>query len=314
MYLFCLKYDLQVQALKRFSKIYIEITNICNLNCEFCPGTHRDKARISVDNFAYILDKIKPYTDYIYLHLMGEPLVHPDLGQLIFTAKEKGFHICITTNGVLLNEKTDVLENGEKLHKISISLQAQEANSLLKGRDSYLENCFEFGKKAAENCIVAYRLWNEGGADSQNGHILEVMERYFPKPWDEHARGYRLCKNVYLERGEVFDWPEIEIEETNLAASYSGKTDLKKNNFTAKNINPPRFCYGLRDQVGILVDGTVVPCCLDHNGDIPLGNINTDDFGDIINSDRAQRLYNGFSEGKAVEPLCQNCGYATRFN
>lgn len=291
-------------------KIYVEITNICNLSCAFCPGTKRARAFMEPDTFEVIAGKIKPYTDYVYLHLMGEPLLHKDLSKIIDIARGKGLKVCITTNGTLLKNAEEALGCGEKLHKISISLQAQEANVRLAGKDEYLETCFEFGQKAGETCIVAYRLWNEGGANSGNAHIMEVMERYFPKPWSEHQRGYKLCKNVYLERGEVFDWPELPGDAS--AENATGLNEIVVNDINKKP--EPRFCYGLRDQLGILVDGTVVPCCLDHNGDIPLGNILTEELCDIINSDRAQEIYNGFSGGKAVEELCKNCGYATRFN
>ena len=73
------------------------------------------------------------------------------------------------------------------------------------------------------------------------------------------------------------------------------------------------FCYGLRDQVGILVDGTVVPCCLDGEGQIALGNLFNQPFEEIITSERSKRIYDGFSNRQAVEKLCQSCTYAKRY-
>ncbi len=246
------------------------------------------------ERFRMILEKVQPYTDYIYLHILGEPLLHPQLEELISIGCELGFHVCITTNGTLISKTAAVLDAGRKLHKISISLQAQEVNASIRGDDVYLRECFDFGKEACENCIVAFRLWNEGGADSGNEHILEVMRDYFPEEWTKHFHGYKLRKNVYLESAEVFEWPELPEDGEETAGSR-------------------HFCYGLRDQIGVLADGTVVPCCLDHEGDIALGNLLTEDLGTILAGQRAQAIYEGFSRREAVEPLCRNCGYASRF-
>ena len=136
--------------------------------------------------------------------------------------------------------------------------------------------------------MVVYRLWNQGGSDRRNREALELLERYFPGPWVEERRGSRIGPKVYLHPGEVFDWPDLEEEPT------EGRV----------------FCRGLRDQVGILCDGTVVPCCLDHEGDIPLGNLFRQDLEEILDSPRARELYRGFSEGRAEEELCRRCGFA----
>jgi len=277
---------------KRFNKIYVEITNVCNLKCSFCPGTKREKCYMSSSEFEKVLQSIKPYTDYIYLHLMGEPLLHPELKRILEISAEYGMKTCITTNGTLLEKQYDILKDIKNIHKLSISLQAQEANESIRGRDEYLEKCFEFGKKLSSSAIISFRLWNEGGADSNNPHILEMLEDFFPKPWEYHPFGIKLCERVYLESGKKFDWPELPENEADI-------------------LSAEHFCNGMRDQIGILSDGTVVPCCLDHEGDIALGNVFCDDMEKIITGSRAMRIYNGFSGRKAVEPLCKNCGYAT---
>ena len=117
------------------------------------------------------------------------------------------------------------------------------------------------------------------------------MHRYFPVPWAEERRGTRVGNKTYLEYGDKFDWPDLSAPDT----------------------GDRGFCYGLRDQIGILCDGTVVPCCLDHEGDIALGNLFRQDMDEILDSPRAKAIYNGFSRKKAVEALCRRCGYATRF-
>lgn len=277
--------------MKRFNKIYLEISNLCNLRCAFCPGTKRPGRRMTEAEFAALLPKLRPWTDHLYFHLMGEPLCHPLLGRFLDLAGEAGFRVILTTNGTLLPRMQDTLLSAPALHKVNISLHAFEANDLAVPFSEYLRGCFAFGKAAEGQKIIAYRLWNRGGADALNGGILEAMAEFFPRPWAEERRGTRVGQKVYLEYGDKFDWPDLT------AADHGGRV----------------FCYGLRDQLGVLCDGTVVPCCLDHEGDLALGSLFESDLDAILATPRARAIYEGFSNGRAAEELCRKCGYATRF-
>lgn len=273
----------------RFQKIYVEISNLCNLSCAFCPGTKRKPGRMTTEQFARLLPKLRPYTEYLYFHLMGEPLCHPELKEFLELAKY--FKVILTTNGTLLSRQQELLLSAPNIHKVNISLHAFEANDLAVPFADYLADCFRFGQAAAGNKLVVYRLWNQGGQDARNAEILSCMEQYFPKPWTEKRQGIQIGEKVFLEQAEKFDWPDLQAEED---------TDSL-------------FCYGLRDQLGILWDGTVVPCCLDHEGDIALGNLFTQEMDEILESPRAKAIYDGFTARQAVEPLCRRCGYARRF-
>lgn len=275
----------------RFRKIYVEISNLCNLSCAFCPGTRRKPGRMRPEDFAELLPKLRPYTDYLYFHIMGEPLCHPRLQELLHLAGVHGFRVILTTNGTLLPQQQQMLLEAPALHKINISLHAFEANDLAVPFSVYLDGCFRFGKAAEGKKLVVYRLWNRGGADERNGEILQAMAGYFAQPWVEEVRGTRIGERVFLEYGEKFDWPDLQAPEG------SGKV----------------FCYGLRDQLGVLWDGTVVPCCLDHEGDLALGNLFRQEMEEILQSPRAKGIYEGFSRKEAAEELCRRCGYATRF-
>lgn len=277
--------------MKRFRKVYLEISNMCNLHCRFCPGTRREPRRLNEEEFSRILTKLRPYTNFLYFHLMGEPLCHPKLSRFLSLAQAHGFRVILTTNGTLLPRQKEILLNAPALHKINISLHAFEANDLSVPFSDYLDGCFSFGMAAQGGPLVVYRLWNQGGEDERNVEILKAMERVFPKPWITERRGTRIADRVYLEYGDKFDWPDLDAQE--------GSANV--------------FCYGLRDQIGVLCDGTVVPCCLDHEGDIALGNLLEQSMEEILSSPRAQALYNGFSQREAVEPLCRRCGYARRF-
>ena len=275
----------------RFRKVYLEISNICNLKCSFCPGTKREKKVMQEEEFASLLPKLRPYSDYLYFHLMGEPLCHPKLDRFLELAGKENFKVILTTNGTLLRKQQELLLSAPALHKINISLHAFEANDLAVPFSQYLEECFSFGKAAQGKKLVVFRLWNHGGAETLNETILNAMEQFFPKPWKEDRRGIRIGERVFLEYGDKFDWPDLTAEDDGEAG----------------------FCYGLRDQIGVLCDGTVVPCCLDHEGDLALGNLHHQSMEDILAGERAKRIYEGFSNGKAMEELCRKCGYARRF-
>ena len=277
--------------MKRFRKVYLEISNLCNLRCAFCPGTKRPPGRMQEPEFVRLLKKLRPYTDYLYFHLMGEPLCHPRLERFLQLAGDMGFKVILTTNGTLLETQQAVLLSAPGLHKVNISLHAFEANDLAMPFGEYLRGCFAFGKAAGGEKLVVFRLWNEGGQDSRNGEILAALEECFPKPWVQERQGIRLAERTYLEYGEKFDWPDLEAEDTGDRV----------------------FCYGLRDQIGVLWDGTVVPCCLDHEGDIPLGNLLEQELDEILSTPRARAVMQGFSQRIASEELCRRSGYARRF-
>ena len=282
--------------MRQLKKAYLEITNLCNLNCAFCPGTRRPQGFLAPEDFRSFGEKLRPHTEYLYLHLMGEPLLHPRLEELLAHGEELGFKVMITTNGTLLDRQGALLWRSLAVEKVSISLHSFEGSGG-QGLEDYLEQCVRFARRAAgagKRC--ALRLWNLDGADTRganrrNGEILSALERAFPRPWREGRRGTTLASNVFLEWGEKFDWPDLSVPPS----------------------DRPAFCYGLRDQVGVLWNGTVVPCCLDHEGDVTLGSLRTQTLEEILNSPRAQAIYNGFSQGRASEALCRRCGFARRF-
>ncbi len=275
----------------RFRKIYVEISNLCNLNCKFCPGTKRPAGRMTAERFAVLLPELRPYTEYLYFHVMGEPLCHPELETFLTLAGQAGFKVILTTNGTLLAKQKDMLLSNPGLYKVNVSLHAFEANDLAVPFGQYLDDCFSFGCAAEGKKLVVYRLWNQGGDNALNDEITSRMKLHFTKPWVIEQKGTRVADRVYLEYGEKFDWPDLKADEGN------GKFN----------------CRGLRDQIGVLWDGTVTPCCLDHEGDLRLGNIFQEKLDQILDTPRALRMTEGFARGEAVEPLCRRCGYARRF-
>ncbi|SFD11638.1 radical SAM/SPASM domain-containing protein [Clostridium uliginosum] len=287
--------------MKKFKRIYIEITNVCNLECDFCPKTSRKLGFMEEKSFEYILKSVKPYSDYVYFHLMGEPFLNTNLKRFLELSDEYKLKANITTNGTLINEVKNILIKSPALRQVNISLHSFEANNKEIKFEEYINNIIAFSKEATEksNIICSLRLWNLDtkykASNNMNIDIFKVLEESFNLDYDlkeqlKEKNSVKLSKNLYLSMGEKFKWPSINSDELGERA----------------------FCYGLRDQIGILVDGTVVPCCLDSEGNIPLGNIFETKLDDILNSKKAKDIYEGFSRRVAVEELCKKCGFINR--
>lgn len=289
--------------MNKFKKVYIEITNVCNLSCSFCPKTGRDKEFLSVEKFKKILQEVKPYTKYIYFHLMGEPLLNKDLEEFLEIAYDEGFKVNLTTNGTLLPKVKEILLKAKALRQVNISLHSFEANDNNILFTDYFNNVFDFVKEANEetNIICAMRLWNMDsstlkGQNDLNDDILSEMGRILGYEGNlsevlERDNKVKIKDRMYLNGAEKFQWPAMDIEP----------------------LGDIGFCHGLRDHFGILVDGTVVPCCLDGEGNIPLGNIYEKSLKEILEGERARNIYDGFSGRKRVEELCKRCGYSEKF-
>ena len=274
-----------------YSRVYIEITNVCNMNCSFCHGHSRDKRFMSEDEFNLILDKLSGQTEYIYYHLMGEPLLHPLLPVFLKTAKNKGYKSMITTNGTLLNKCGDEIINSG-IHKVNISVHSFEESDNDEYL-SYLGKIADFAEKANNaGVIIVLRFWNNGIDEAKNNFAIDYFRSRFDGDWAENSKGLRIRNKMFIEYGDRFVWPdknaEIQGDEV--------------------------FCYGLRDHFGILCDGTVVPCCLDSDGVINLGNVFDSDIESILSSERAAAMKSAFDCRKASEELCRRCAYAQRFS
>lgn len=273
-----------------YSRVYVEITNICNMHCSFCHGHARAPRRMNSEEFSAVLDRLQGQTEYLYYHLMGEPLTHPALPEFLKMATARGFRSVITTNGTLLAKRGDELISA-KPHKVSISLHSFEQEDDAAYRN-YLDTVADFALGASQSgIIVVLRLWNRGFDGGRNETALSHLRRRLEGPWAENTKGFRIRPKLFLEWGDRFAWPDRD------APVQSHQV----------------FCYGLRDHFGILCDGSVVPCCLDSEGTLTLGNLFDQPLADILHSPRAQAMVEGFTNRTATEDLCSRCGYAQRF-
>ncbi len=282
-----------------YARAYVEITNICNRQCSFCPGTQRPPRRMTLSEFDTVTNRLRGVTEYLYYHVMGEPLTHPLLPDFIRLAGEKGFKSAITTNGTLLPARgQEICDAG--VYKVNLSVHSFEDGDDAAAHGRYLDGLLDFAAMAtARGVLVILRLWNldERGQPlgGDNARVLDELHARFPDtpatPWKHSTRGIRLRDKLHLEYGDRFLWPDM-------GAADGGERV---------------FCYGLKDHFAILADGRVVPCCLDREGAITLGNIFDSPAEDILASSRAAAMREGFTCRRATEELCRRCGYARRF-
>ena len=277
--------------MKKFKKVYIEITNICNLNCSFCSNNKREKKFMSVSDFSHIIDEIKKYTDYVYLHVKGEPLLNPNLDIFLDICDNNNLFVNITTNGTLLKKNFSILSRHKCLRQINVSLHSENDD------DNYFDDVFEVCKLLSDRVYISYRLWTlkDYLLDKKStGVVEEIISSYdlsaeiVDKLYNDNQ--IKICENTYVNKDNIFEWPNI-----------NSKHDSNG------------YCHGTIDHVGILVDGTVVPCCLDGEGVVNLGNILSTSFVDILNSDRFISIRDSFKNNLCSEELCKKCKFKDRF-
>ena len=283
-----------------FSNVYIEISNICNLKCSFCPTIKREKGFMLLSDFKDIVKQVAPLTERISLHLMGEPLVHPNFREVLKACEPFGTKVQLTTNGLEINKFKGLILSSTSIKQVNFSLQCFKDNFPGKDLNEYLQDIMEFvveANKLRPEMYINLRLWNIDNNANDNEEILLFIERFFKinikRTIDVASiKTKKIWNQMSLSFDSRFEWPSLE----------------------APNNGDKGTCYGLKGHVGILTDGTVVPCCLDKDGEMPLGNCLTQDLNSILKSQRALKIRDGFGKGVLVEELCQHCSYIKRFS
>jgi MoaA/NifB/PqqE/SkfB family radical SAM enzyme len=306
--------------MRHLEKIYLEITNECNLSCAFCPAPSRPGEFMDVARFSLVMERIRGVADTLYFHLKGEPLLHPELPRLLDIADDAGFPVIITTNGTLLPGLVPALEGKRNLVRINVSLQSlscfpagerRERIDSILGAVDRLTAARRAGQApglgsgtlptARQSFLASLRLWTRDSA-ADTAFACRAIEDYYSlapesvsgallSPAASRKNGAVIKPGIAIHAADTFEWPSLS------APDYGARG----------------FCRGLRDQAGILVDGTVVPCCLDGDGVLDLGNIFDSSWAEIMESPRARAIYKAFSDRIIEEPLCRHCGYRTRF-
>jgi|FLYM01.1.fsa_nt_gi radical SAM protein with 4Fe4S-binding SPASM domain len=287
---------------KPFKKIYLEISNICNLKCSFCPEVERSQFKIEEDIFRDRLSQASELAERVCLHVMGEPLGHPLLIKFLQIADELNSSLEITTNGTLLNNESKQALLSLSVKQVNFSLQSFVDNFPKANPDVYLNKIFDFCESAFEvrpDLYINFRLWNlkeNSNHKELNKYFLQKIEQRFdvsinPEVDPAFRKSKKVVHRLYLHFDSRFEWPSL----------------------TRDQISQRGRCYGGRNQLAILSEGDVVPCCLDKEAVLKIGNLKDESLKAISQSDRLKRLTLGFSKGELVESLCQRCDYATRF-
>lgn len=274
-----------------YKRIYIEITNICNLNCSFCPKNSREKQYMDTETFTHVLNKIKNETNHIYLHVMGEPLLHPQFSELLNILSNTNLEVNLTTNGLLLEKQINQINNCKNIRKISVSVQALEESNVCDYKN-ILSNILSTLDNVRNDIIVEYRFWNHDKTTKTREMTDLILNHYdteknYPKKLtnNKYENKIKLKDNTYIMYGETFTWP------------------INDNN------NNQGYCQALKNQLGILVDGSVIPCCLDNEGKMILGNILDNSLEEIRNSKFYQELLINFRQNKRITNLCKQCNF-----
>lgn len=273
-----------VKKIVKFKRIYIEITNVCNLNCSFCSKSSKSNREMTFEEFKEVLSKINNYTDYIYLHVKGEPLTHHNLDKILDITKEYNKKVCITTNGVFLKDKLPILKKYDNIYQINISLHSEN------NKKNYLEDIISSVNEISS--YISYRFWtlDNNKMDNKTKEYIKVLKEVYNK--EEIYDGIKLKDKVYLSLDNKFTWPSINNDYYNERGT----------------------CLGAKTQLAILSDGTVSVCCLDSEGESNLGNIFTMSMEDILSSSRYINTINNFNNNKAYLDICKHCSYKERFN
>ena len=256
---------------------------------------------MSRDLFQTVLSEVAPYTRIITFHLMGDPLVHPDLRDFLDLAQTKELQVYFVTNGVLLKDPELLLHPA--IRQVSFSLHSFSDNFPDKDPSAYLSKIFHFTEMAFKKrptLFINYRIWNlesQQGKINKNEILFKKIEDHFsiriPRDWNyQEKKNLNLLRYLSLHFETEFIWPAIDLPVLGSSGT----------------------CHGLKNHIGILVDGTVVPCCLDKEGNIPLGNLNNSSLREILASPRAQNIIQGFRNRQLIEELCQRCQYIERFS
>lgn len=278
---------------KRLKRVYIEITNACNLSCSFCTKTKRTIQMMTPLEFQNILEKVNSYTDYIYLHVKGEPLLHPNLKEILELSNRYNKQVTITTNGTLLKEKKEILKNNPSIRQINLSLHSENK------KENYLEDIFQVVDELSSNIYVVYRFWTlqDNKLDRKSTEIVNKIIRHHNLSTEtvekiRKQKNIKIAPNIYISKDNQFLWPELN----NTYYQEEG------------------YCHALKSQMAILVDGTIIPCCLDGEGVINLGNIHTDNLESVLESERVLQMIEGFKCRRVQEELCRHCNFKEKFD
>ena len=287
----------------KFYRIYVELTNVCGLTCSFCPTKSLPSKEMDLDFFDNVMQQAKAYTKEIACHVVGDPLTQSNLGSYLDIIHKHGLKAMLTTSGYFLKKHSYDTLFHPCVKQINISLNSFNKNDTSITFEQYIKPILALcdAKLAREEeLFINLRVWNLDEMMSErtfNDTLFKRVSSGFDvnldldSIYEERPKSIRLASKVLIHFDNYFEWPSLKNE------NYGHGT-----------------CQGLQSHIAILANGTVVPCCLDCDGIVELGDLHKSALNEILRSKRAVNMLEGFKEGKATEELCQKCSYKDRFN
>ena len=287
----------------KFYRIYIELTNVCGLSCSFCPTKELPSQQMGLDFFESIIIQAKVYTKEIACHVVGDPLTLSNLSDYLDIIHKHGLKAMLTTSGYFLKKHAYDTLFHPCVKQINISLNSFNKNDTSITFEQYITPVLALCHaklEREEELFINLRVWNLDEMMSErtfNEVLFSKLAEAFNSELDldnvykERPRSIRLASKILIHFDNYFEWPSLNNK------NYGDGT-----------------CQGLQSHVAILASGKVVPCCLDCDGVMELGDLHEKSLKEILSNKRATNMLEGFKEGKAVEELCQKCSYKERFN
>jgi len=253
--------------------------------------------------FEDVIKQASLFTKEIACHVVGDPLTLSNLDAYLSLMQKYNLKAVLTTSGYYLkNQKFETLFS-PPVKQINISLNSYNKNDSNIIFEKYMQTILEFCSYKIKNKkeqFINLRVWNLDEQISEkayNKNLFELLSSYFDVKLDEEEiytnkpKTIRLSSKILLHFDNYFQWPTLD-----------------------NKIYGDGTCQGLQSHIAILASGEVVPCCLDCDGVIKLGNLHDNTLEKILHDNRAKNILNGFKNSKAIEELCQKCSYKDRFN
>lgn len=297
------------------NSVYIEITNVCNLHCSFCPCGKEPTSRTFMDSNLFdacIAGAQVIGATNVYFHVLGEPTLHPGFVHYLKKLEQTPLKLTLTTNGTTIERTGRQILASPAIRQINFSTHAY-AELPRETAERYLQNVLDFCSLAIverPDLYINLRLWNVGAeeASSWNSYMLKRIHETFgidvtPGHFCSRHKSFNITGRLYLHEDTRFEWPSLENRR---------KTKDERDERIGKEI-VAGTCRALDTHVAILHDGSVVACCLDHSGQITLGHIGEQSLAEIINSPMTQNIKEGFAQHELRHPFCQTCNFCKRF-
>lgn len=327
------------------NSVYIEITNVCNLHCSFCPcgtgaenkatankGNSVEKSSIPANRTfmdsklfdASIAGAQEIGATNVYFHVLGEPTLHPGFVHYLKKLEQTPLKLTLTTNGTTIERTGRQILASPAIRQVNFSTHAY-AELPRETAEQHLQNVLDFCQIATierPELYINLRLWNVGAEEASpwNNYMLRRIHETFgvdvtPGHFCSRHKSFNITGRLYLHEDTRFEWPILDESSSTSSLTLShpeqsiDRCDVEGSN--SKIV--VGTCRALDTHVAILHNGRVVACCLDHSGQITLGHIGKQTLSEILQTPLVCELREGFAQHELRHPFCQNCSFCKRF-